>query len=273
MLAGAALPAGALFLYNWRLTGSPLLNPYNLWWSFDKLGFDWMGGPYGFGPTQGLWNTSLNLQALFAHLFGWPFYLTLALAVMPFLLGRANRWDVLFAGAGLAVIVAYGFYWAPGIMYGPRYYAPAAPWLILLTARGFQELSRWPLRALFLGEVDRLAAFVGPAALAVVLLGYNLTVYLPSQLPVYRGYNFVSGASLQAVRKANIHHALIFVVSHPTDEWWSYGEVFSANDPLLRGDILYARDRGVADRALIHLYPGRRAYRLDVTTLSLLTAR
>jgi hypothetical protein len=209
---------------------------------------------------------------LLAHLFGWPFYLTLALATIPFTLGRATRWDWVFLASAGLVIIAYVAYWNPGVMYGPRYYFAAVPSIALLTARGLEELYRWPLRLSLKWAPDRIAALAVPAAVLALLVAYNLSVYLPAQIPVYHGYNYTSAASINAVRRANIHHALVFVVSTPAYEWWSYGSVFSSNSPLLDGDVVYARDQGSADRQLMRAYPGRSYYRLNSTTLTRLGA-
>jgi 4-amino-4-deoxy-L-arabinose transferase-like glycosyltransferase len=268
LAGGAAIPCIILLLYNWAQTGNPLVTPYSLWWKFDHLGFGPMTGISGFTPAQGFWNTSLNLEFLLIHLFGWPFYLTLALAAIPFLLGRATRWDAIFGLSAVCVMAAYIFYWTSGVMYGPRYYFAAVPWLALLTARGLEELYRWPLRLPLRVRPDRLAALLVPTFLAGALLVYNLRVYLPAQIPVYQGYNFTSAASLNAVQRAGIHHALVFVASHPSGTWWSYGSVFSANSPHLDGDIVYAHDEGSADHLLIAQYPGRSYWRLDYTTLT-----
>jgi 4-amino-4-deoxy-L-arabinose transferase-like glycosyltransferase len=268
LLGGAAIPCVILLLYNWALTGNPLVTPYSLWWKFDHLGFGPTTGASGFTPAQGFWNTSLNLEYLLVHLFGWPFYLTLALAALPFLLGRATRWDAIFGLSALCIMAAYVFYWTPGVMYGPRYYFAAIPWLALLTARGLEELYRWPLRLPLRFRPDPLAALLVPVAVACALLVYSLRVYVPAQIPVYQGYNFTSAASLDTVRRAGIHHALVFVVSSPPGTWWSYGSVFSANSPTLDGDVVYARDQGNADRRLMAAYPGRSYWRLEYTTLT-----
>ena len=113
-----------------------------------------------------------------------------------------------------------------------------------------------------------MAALLVPAALAGALLVYDLRIYIPAQVPVYQGYNFTSAASLDAVNRAGLHNALVFVVTRPPGTWWSYGSVFSANSPLLDGDIVYARDQGSADRRLMAAYPGRSYWRLDYTVLS-----
>lgn len=268
LLLGGIPPVAGLLGYNWLLAGSPLTSPYSLWWPFDRLGFGPTVGTGGFTPAQGLWNTGFNLQMLLAHLFGWPFYLTLMLASVPFITGKATRWDWAFLASAAAIVLVYVAYWNPGVMYGPRYYFAAVPWLVLLTARGVEELYRWPLRLPLPWAHDRIAALAIPAAVLALLVSYNVTVYLPAQIPLYRGYNYTSAASIDAVQRAGLHHALIFVVSTPADEWWSYGAVFSSNSPLLDGDIVYARDAGTADRKLMRQYPGRSYYRLDSTTLT-----
>jgi hypothetical protein len=267
VVLGALPPAVFVLIYNGVLTGDPLRSPYALWWPWDTIGFS-QDIQTGFGPALGFWNTSLNLEYLMAHLFGWPFYFALGLASIPFLLGRANRWDIIFGASALGVIVAYIFYWNPGTMYGPRYYYVAIPWFALLAARGLEELYQWPMRVARRWPPSRVAALLPPALLLAFLLAYNLGVYLPTQLPMYRGYNFVNAASLQAVSRARVHNALIFVQSNPPDQWWSYGSVFSANSPTLDSDVVYARDRGAIDVQLMREYPGRTYYRLDGTRLT-----
>jgi len=267
LVLGAGVPVVGLLLYNWDLTGSPLTSPYSLWWPFDHLGFG-PGVGYGHTVANGFWNLSYNLEMLLAHLFGWPFFFTLALALLPFLLGRANRWDAMFGASALCVMGAYVFYWHPGVMYGPRYYYVAIPWFTLLTGRGLEELYRLPPRLLGRWKRDRLAAAMVPASLAGMLLAYNVSVYLPTQIPIYRGYNFTSAAKIDTVNRAGLHHALVFVSSGQPGEWWSYGDVFSSNSPLLNGDVVYARDEGRQDQALMKLYPAWHYYRLNETTLT-----
>ena len=49
-----------------------------------------------------------------------------------FVTGSRNRWDWLLGATVLSLVVAYVFYWADGIMYGPRYYFEAVGILALL---------------------------------------------------------------------------------------------------------------------------------------------
>jgi hypothetical protein len=168
--------------------------------------------------------------------------------------------------------------------------------MILLTARGFDNLMRLgetahtsppaPLHSVERGvrgggrgEVPGTIALAHPPrfgvptvislALLAGLIGYNLTYYLPGQLRLYHGYNYVSGIKVDAVEAAGVHHAVVFANVGKPYEWWEYGEVFSANDPLLQGDVIYARDLGeVEDRKLLTDFPGRTYYRLDGAKLT-----
>jgi hypothetical protein len=139
--------------------------------------------------------------------------------------------------------------------------------VVLLTVRGMEELSTWPLRLHLRLRPDPLAALGVVLLLCTLLLVYDFGVYMPVQIPMYQGYNFTSAASLDAVKQANIHHALVFVASDPSYDWWLYGSVFPANSPMLDGDIVYARDRGAKDFRLTAEFPGRATYRLDGTVL------
>jgi hypothetical protein len=271
LILGAGCPVLLLLLYNWALSGSLRLNLYTMQWAYDRPGFGSDIGPSGFTLAQGLWNTSYRLEMLHAHLFGWPFYVALAIAAVPFILGRANRWDTLFAFSAISVMAAYICFWWPGVSFGPRYWSAAIPCFALLAARGFSELYHWPLSAFRMVRQNRGVALAGPLALASSLLLYDLAYYMPAQFPLYREYDYMSPDPMHAVSRASIHHALIFVVAHP--HRWSYGEVFPGNSPSLDGDIVYAHDRGVADALLMRLYPGWSYYRLSDTKLTRLDCR
>ncbi len=271
LLAGGAVPVTLLLGYDWILTGSPFTSPYSLWWPSDRVGFGPTIGMGGFTPAQGLWNTSFNLEMFLAHLFGWPFYTCLALAAVPFALGRARLWDWMFLASALCVMAAYVAYWNPGVMYGPRYFFTTIPACTLLTARGLVELYQWPLRLFARWRLDRIAPAALPACIIAILLAFNFFVYLPAQVPLYRGYNYTSADSIDAVQRAGIHHALIFVVSNTPGAWWLYGSVFPSNSPLLDGDVVYARDQGSQNRLLMDEYPGRSYYLLNAESITRLS--
>lgn len=295
-------PALLLLGFNRALTGSPLVNPFELWWEFDRVGFGPTVGMHGGHDLgRGLVNTYLNLSELLRHLWGWPHYLTLAPALVPFLVLRARRWDWLLLLSALGLFGAYVFYWAEGIMYGPRYYYEANAALALLTARGLAVLAELAAAAAALAAPRRGAAgaagpsrsvsgdgrapserlsgapaALGRAAVALLVLPLlvgNLAAYLPAQLDAHRGYNGVSGARLAAVRAAGIANAVVLVDEGPVSNWQAYGSVFPANDPLLRGAVVYARWLGPAVTAELRAaFPGRDFYLLEGTSLRRLEA-
>ncbi len=260
----ASIPFVAAFLaYNAYFTGNPLYPPQQLWWAFDRVGFGPGNGPWGFTPIDALNNTSHNLLQLVEHTYGWPEFLTLSFAMIPFLTGRFRTWDWLLLVGFAAVVVGYGLWWADGIMYGPRFYYEGIGFLLLLTARGIDVLLDFARR------VPRVVTPLAVCALVIGLIAFNAEYYFPGQWQLYHGYNYVNHSKLDAVAKAGIHHALVFADVGQWYEWWEYGMVFSANDPLLRGDVIYARDLGMpTDEKLMHDFPGRTYYRLDGTTLT-----
>jgi 4-amino-4-deoxy-L-arabinose transferase-like glycosyltransferase len=275
-----ALPFWLLLLgYQWAVTGDPLQDPRLISRPFDRPGFglDVAGQdnafvyeevegkpavvwyldpelpPRGHTLARGLFNTFQNWEALQEHLFGWLPFLTLAFCWLVFVVGRPSFGDWLLLAVLGAVVSVYVSYWAAGIMYGPRYYYAALPAFLLLTARGVVVLGRR------LGGRSGRWAAVGVLA---VVIGGNLLFYLPETVAESRGFNFVSGGPLAAVEAAVDGEAVVFV-SAPQENWWEYGQFFSANTPWLDGRIIYARDLGQENGRLLALYPGRAAYCWD----------
>ncbi len=262
MALGALGPCLFLLWYNRSLTGNPLLNPHELWWSFDRLGFGPDKGPQGHTPARGLINTERNLALLQAHLFGWPPYLSLALPLLPFIAFRASHWDWLLLSSFISLVIGHLFYWADGIMFGPRYYYEALPALLLLTARGIATLAEIGRRKGY-RRSPFLPTHISVACLVIALISYNLACYLPEQWKIYKGYNYVDTRAIDAVKRAGVHNAVVFVEHRPKWQWWKYGCVFSSNSPLLDSDVVYARDLGDArNKQLISVFPDRRFYRL-----------
>src|SRR5262249_29778589 len=128
---------------NASLTGSAFLPPLSLWSDLDRIGFGPnVGTRGGHDFASALGNTWVNLAVLLRHLYGWPAYLTLALAVVPFVLGTRSRWDYLLVISVVGLAVAHWLYWSDGIIYGPRFMFEAVAALSLLTARGIILLAR-----------------------------------------------------------------------------------------------------------------------------------
>ncbi len=270
MAMGATPPTLFLLLFNWSLLGDPFGNPYELWWAFDRPGFGpgvGMHGPHD--PANGLSNTWANTIELMRHLFGWPGYLTLAPALLPSITLSRRPWDWLLTLCPVTLAVSYVFFWADGIMYGPRFYYEGIGAIALLTARGLSILAN-PLRNLISQEADGLGEVAGigglPAALVgtvlAMLVAVSLIGYLPPMVRLHQEFNGVSRARLDLVERAGVTNGLVFVTQNWPD-WQPYGSVFPANGPLLDGPAIYARDLGPTENSrLMDAYPARRPYLL-----------
>lgn len=269
LVAGLVPPLLAVLAYNQALTGDWLVNPFELWWSFDHIGFGpdiGMHGGHYF--SWGLVNTWSNLAELGRFLSGWPVQLTLAFAFVPFLTGSRNAWDWMLGVTVLSVIGAYIFYWADGIMYGPRYYYETVAIFALLSARGVERLGELATRAFSgldgAGQAAQALALTIVGTLTLVTVSWHTPLFLAQS----HGYNGMDRTRADTVERAALHNALVLVVPPRHESWQIYGSVFWANDPLLDGDVVYARDLGdESDQELARAFPGRSVYRLDSLTL------
>ncbi len=263
-LGGIAI-AALLPLYQWAVTGDPWLNPYLLWWPYDKIGFGpgigWMPGGHS------LYYAWLNLRQDLANtatdVLGWPglswLPLGLALALPP----RQRRdWLLLTPFAGL--VIAYMFYWigSPMRFWGPRYYFESFSGLWILAAAGLSRL--W-------NQLRTRPRWSRSLALAVfaLLLVVNLGVNLPPRLAQAKGFYGISRDQLRPIEAAGIHNALVFVQAK---RWLEYGALLNQMGPLLADDVLYPRSENLqADAAVMRSYPERTVFYLVNGALEPLT--
>lgn len=254
-LGGAAV-ASLLPLYQWAVTGDPWLNPYLLWWPYDKIGFGpgigWMPG--GHSPHYAWLNLRQDLTNAATDVLGWPglswLPLVLALALPP----RQRRdWRLLAPFVGL--VIAYLFYWigSPMRFWGPRYYFEGFSGLWILAAAGLLRL--WnQLRTR--PQWSRSLALAGFALLLVVNLGVNL----PPRLAQAKGFYGIGRDQLRPIEEAGIHNALVFVKAK---RWLEYGALLAQMGPLLADDVLYPRSASPqADAAVMRSYPERAVFYL-----------
>jgi hypothetical protein len=125
------------FLWQMTLTGNPLLDPYTLWWSYDRIGFGPGIGvlPGGHTLYQAYVNTSHSLETGWSDFFGWQY---LSWLFLPFGLwaARRNHEALLLGSVFISLVVIYMAYWVGSDLFGPRYYYEGFYSVSLFTAAG-----------------------------------------------------------------------------------------------------------------------------------------
>jgi hypothetical protein len=238
-----------LFLWQYAVTGNPLLNPYTLWWDYDRLGF----GP-GIGTAVGghsmrlAWdNVKISLNAGWHDLFGWG---TISWLFLPFGIWAAhrNRAAWLVGSVYWSLVAVYMLYWVGAWVYGPRYYYEGFYSITLLSAAGIFWLAER-------GQAMKWST----CALVVCLICYNLIFYLPMRLGEMRGLFGVRRellAPFMSQKALTMTPALVIV--HPKKEWREYGTLTKLEDPWLTTPFIFAYSRGEAIDAALGLdFPGR----------------
>jgi 4-amino-4-deoxy-L-arabinose transferase-like glycosyltransferase len=262
MALSAGVVAAILPLYQRAVTGDPWLNPYLLWWPYDRLGFGSGIGamPGGHSPFYAWINLKQDLSRAATDVLGWP-----ALSWVPLVLGlalrprRAKDWAML--SPFLCLIIAYLFYWigSPSRLWGPRYYFEGFGGLWLLAALGLLKTWDWAR-----GQqpwVRRILA----GALVVLVVG-NLALNLPNRLCEAHGFYGISRSQFEPIQEAGLENALVLVYA---DRWLEYGALLSSMSPTLDDDVVYARGiNPELDAAVIDDYPGRTVYYLANGLLS-----
>lgn len=254
-LAGGAV-AALLPAYQWAVTGDPWLNPYLLWWPYDRLGFGPGVGamPGGHSPYYAWINLKQDLSRAATDVLGWP-----GLSWLPLLLGLLlqphRRRDGALLAPFACLVIAYLFYWigSPARLWGPRYYFEGFGGLWLLSAVGLLKV--WDLarnRQKWLRSV-----LAGALAMMIAL---NLALNLPGRMADAHGFYGISRAQLRPVEEAELHHALVIVYA---ERWLEYGAMLAGQSPLLDDDVVYVRGSDPqTDAAVIAVYPGRAVYYL-----------
>ena len=259
-LGGLALAVTALLpLWQAALTGDPLLNPYTLWWEYDKVGFGSGVGVTEAGHNLRLAyiNTRFSLRAGMHDLFGWPFISWLFLPLGLFAL-RRRRDGWLLVSTFPCLVIVYGAYWIGSWLYGPRYYYEALPTIAVTSAVGIAWLGGWFGDSLYMVKPRRLIM----TGLTMLLISLNCIFYLPVRVGGMRGLYGISRSHLLPLQQANLENALVLVHS---DSWHRYGTLLMLASPFSPSDVLVAWGinpelnskviREFSDRSVLHYYP------------------
>lgn len=242
LLAGGVATGALLLVYNRLTNGNPLLFGYVAKYGpGHEIGFGHSGWGAAHTPLRGLLNVGHDLNLFNRFALEWPAP-TIVLVLLPFLRGTRDWRDWLLLASFLALPVAYFFYWSHGLAFGPRFLYEALGPVLVLVARGLAPFEL-PTAGRKTARVDWAARFV-PVALTFALLAG-----LPPLWRWYRGYWGVDGRLLAEVRARRLSNALVFCAE--------LGDAFNANSLALDGPVVYARDLGPLNPALVLAYPGR----------------
>lgn len=252
------------FLWQYMVTGDPLLNPYTLWWSYDKIGFG-----QGFGRSEGghtlhmAWvNLKFSLQRGNYDLFGWWGY---SYYLMPFgilaIIWKKNWRSVLPILVLPSLIFVYLFYWIGSSLFGPRYYYEGIFAASMVSAAGFAFLAGWPISStqgwISYSGWRKIRPLMFSALLSLLIL-FNLLFYLPMRLD---GMKNLYGVSAQRLRPFLTPTAQVFtpalVIVHPHN-WTEYGALLELSSPFLDSPWIFVRSLGSEmDQLVANAFPQR----------------
>ncbi len=251
----AALIAGLVLLWQFAVTGNPLLNPYTLWWPYDKIGF---GIGYGNVPggntlSEAWINTKYSFKKGSGDFFGWGY---MWWVFVPFglwsLRKKLGAWLVALIMPTLVVV--YLSYWIGSWLYGPRYYYEGFYSLTLVTAAGIL----WLFDAVKTGRFLRLRRGLLFTALTI-LIGSNLFLYLPGRLSSMYGLYGITRAQMDpflAPEAQSLPPSLVIV--HYTQSWTEFGALLPLENPDLTSHFIFALSLGTQqDAAVAKAYPHR----------------
>jgi hypothetical protein len=254
----AAALTSLLFVWQDAVTGKPFLNPYTLWWSFDRIGFGKGVGvsAKGYDLHDAYENMKTMLKAARREVFGWGNY---SWILLPFGLWSFRKYK---AGWGVvtitvSLVLTYTLYWGTVTRYGPRYYYEGLYSLTILSAAGVGWLA---------GKNRYRNIFAG--LLLCGLVGYNLIAYLPGRLESARAIYGITRAQLVPFETSHALHstpALVLVSLRPDTvygnlqgDWPSYGGLLELENPELTSPFIFAAMRSDAEnKALARAHPGR----------------
>jgi len=266
-----------LLIYNQMTNGHPLRMGYLVSYGEEhSLGFGRTGyTDIPHTPFLGTLRIGESLGALNKYLFGWP--LSSFLALLPLLwiakASKENRKkDMLLAAGFFSMMVGWYFYWGTHVFIGPRMFFEVIPILFLLSAHGITELPALVSRKF--GKLNQLVAKKITIGILIILVAYAFLIRFPAWIwPSDTEWYYKGFANNFAGVTPKIHHTLnsiplkrsliiMKLLYHPFESfpngWWSSG--FLYDDPFLKGNIIYANDKGENNIKLFQCFPGREIY-------------
>jgi hypothetical protein len=256
------LIASLYFVWQYALTGDPLLNPYTLYWAYDKIGFGPGHGVQSGGYTlQNAWtNMKFSLSVGNHDLFGWPYisWLFLPFGLFAF---RKNTKAWLITALFPSMLITYTLYWIGSWLFGPRYYYESLPALSLLTSAGIF----WLIGKLDLKLKPKIHFEFGTVRFASILLiisllvSANLLYYTPTRLNMMHGLYGITRSQLDPfLTPKAVELAPALVIVHIHNKWHQYGSLLELSSPYLDTPFIFTLSKGKeADQTLVSAFPNR----------------
>jgi hypothetical protein len=248
--------ASLLFVWQWAVTGNALLNPYTLWWPYDRIGFGPGIGalPEGHTLRQAILNTRHSLFAWQHDLFGWP-YLSWILIPVGLIALRRRREAWMSAAILPSLVLVHLAYWVGSWLLGPRYFVEAVPALAAVSAAGVTRLAG-SLRTSGAAQLRALAV----VGLMAALVTFDVGLYLPVRVGGLYGLYGITRQKMAPLENVDLAEALVIVHAEPN--WTAYGTLLMLTAPFRRDStLLLALSHDPAqDERLEQAYPGRIVY-------------
>ena len=262
---------GLLFTYNNLTNGSPTLFGYVA--QFGKShnpGFNpKTDGKTAHTPKKGLRTTLKDLNFLNLRLAGWPIPPLLFVCLL-FCSGYQNYWDYLLISLFFSLVLAHFFYWYDvGDSLSPRFLYESCSALLILVARGVICLPYLLPKSLKMESVKRQLKLSTSITLLLCVV-FMVTCRISTIITYYASDHFyphIQPALLKTIKRYRLQDAIVFV------EPYFYRSVFSANEPLLDGHVIYAQDQQLSAQKLSEWethFPNRTFFRLRGETLEVI---
>ncbi len=261
--------AATIFLWQFAVTGNPWLNPYELWWPYDKIGFGLGVGLQegGYTPIYAKMNARFSLSVGTSDLFGWGNY---SWIFAPFGLWslRKTRSAWLITSILPCLILAYTLYWIGSWLFGPRYYFEGLISMVLLSAAGISwAAGKLPQNPISIRK-NRFSTFRWFCITTIVtgFIAANLLFYIPIRIGSM--VNLFSASSdqltpFQSKSAQMLTPALVIV--HRQHTWREYATLLELSNPYFDTSFVFTFSRGkekdqlvaaqFPDRKVWHYYP------------------
>lgn len=215
------------------------------------------------------------IGSLNKYLFGWPLSSFFAIVPLFFLMKinpESRKKDLLLASGLFSLLAGLFFFWGTYILIGARMIFEALPILLLLSARGLDEIPKLSLDKF--KKINRNTLNKALISTLIIFIAYAFFIRFPQWIwPPETEWYYQGYANKYAAVTSNINRTLESVdlnkslvimkfIYHPIEHfpygWWGSG--FLYNDPQLENNIIYTRDRGKENLNLIQCFPERTFY-------------